>query len=356
MRRLAPRFLLLASVLSLSAALASPGAGQDARHPRVEPFQTRHGGPRMSIVARVRTGVLPKSVSVSPDGATVAVCNFGRPDVEGVYLYDAATMERTAVVPFPGNAVESLWSPDGATLYVSNFRRDVVEVIDVASRTVRAEVATALHPKWMALSPDGATLYVANYGDRSVSVIDVATLAEVRRLPTLRHPRGMAVREDGTLLAAAFHGDVLHVFPEGASEESARWETCQLPRHLVLSPDGATLYLTCSMGAIAFLDARTGRRFGTAPTGRNPRSIATNGDGRWLGVANFTSNEVTLIDTVQRRHRTYEVPGASGIVGLAMDPGPSPRIYATSWDTAELIVLAERAVIASAGHRAPPTP
>lgn len=349
MTRRLPRALVLVAALCLSAVVASPGASQETQAPAsVAPFQTRHGGPRMSIVARVRTGVLPKSVSVSPDGSTLAVCNFGRPDVEGVYLYDAATLQRTAEIPFPGNAVESVWSPDGSTLFVSNFRRGTVEVIDVATRTVRGEVATGVHPKGMALSPDGSTLYVANYGDRSVSVIDVATLEVVRSLPTLRQPRGMVVRDDGTLVTAAFRGASLHLFPPNASDEAARWETCEFPRDLVLSPDGATLYLTCSLGSIGFLDARTGRRFGTTPTGRNPRSLARNGDGRWLAVANFSSNDVTLIDTVERRHRTWEIPGASGVVGLAMDPGPSPRIYATSWETAELIVLAERTTLASA--------
>jgi YVTN family beta-propeller protein len=300
------------------------------------------------VVARVRTGVQPKSVSVSPDGALVAVCNFGRPDAESLYLFEAATMTRVANIAFPGNAVESLWSPDGATLYVSNFRRSVVEVIDVASRTVRAEITTGLHPKFMQLSRDGALLYVANWGERSVSVVDVASERELRRLPTERHPRGLAVRDDETLLAAAFRGDVIHLFERDAARESARWDTCQLPRHLLLSPDARTLYVTCSMGAIGFYDPRDGRRFGTAPTGRNPRSIAMNADGRWIGVANFSSNDVTLIDTAERHHRTYAIEGASGIVGLAMDPGPVPRIYATSWDTAELIVLAERPRVAGA--------
>ncbi|MDQ3032884.1 MAG: YncE family protein [Myxococcota bacterium] len=352
------RLALTISALAVIAASASPGAGQDAASDRspsgdagdhfgtatqVEPFHTRHGGPRLEVVARVRTGVLPKSVSVSPDGTRLAVCNFGRPDAESVFLYDAATMRRTAVIEFAGNAVESVWSSDGATLYVSNFRRGVVEVIDVASATVRAEITTGVHPKFMVLSPDDATLYVANYGDWSVSVVDVAQGREVRRLATERQPRGLALREDGTLLAAAFRGDVVHAFAAGTPREASRWETCEMPRHLLLSPDDATMFVTCSLGTIGFYDARTGRRFGTALTGRNPRTIARNGDGRWVGVANFSSSDVTLVDTVGRRHRNYDVPGASGIVGLAMDPGPAPRLYATSWDTGHLFVLAERA-------------
>lgn len=348
-QRAVSRLALTVSALLFAFAFASRGAGQRAESPEPDaPFHTRHGGPRLEVVARARTGVQPKSVSVSPDGAHVAVCNFGRPDRESVFLFDAATLRRSAVVEFEGNAVESVWSSDGATLYVSNFRRDVVEVIDVASATVRGEIVTGHHPKFMALSRDGATLYVANYGDRSVSVVDVAEQREVRRLSTERHPRGLAVREDGALLAAAFGGDVVHLFPDGAENEATRWETCELPRHLLLSPDGATMFVTCSLGAIGFYDAATGRRYGTAVTGRNPRTIAMSRDGRWVGVANFGSNDVTVIDTERRRHRNYDVPGASGIVGLALDPGAeAPRIYATSWDTGELFVLSAPARLAA---------
>lgn len=316
------------------------GEGRDIprEHPRL--VVTRHGGPALSIVARVRTGSLPKSVNLSPDGRIAAVCNFGQRDGHNVSLFDAFTLEPLGEIGFPGNAVETVFSPDGGTLYVSNFRRHVVEVIDLATRSVRTEIAVGRHPKFMALSPDGGTLYVADWGDRSVSVIELAFGREVRRLSTERHPRGLVVRPDGTLLAAAFHGDVVHVFPAGAAEESERWDVCALPRHLLLSPDGATLYVTCSLGHVGFYDAHTGRRLGIAPTGRNPRSIAIGGGGRWIGVANFSSSGVSLIDTVEHRHRTYPIEGAGRIVGLAIHPGPRVRLYATSWDTNELYVLA----------------
>jgi YVTN family beta-propeller protein len=331
--------VLACCAVATAAAQEHPGEAESERAPF---FLTTHGGPRLDIVARARTGVLPKSVTISPDGTRVVVCNFGRLDLDGVFVYDAMTLALLGVVSFPGNAVESLFSADGSTLYVSNFRRGVIEVIDVASLSLRAEITVGAHPKFMAISPDGGTLYVANWGERTVSVVDLATGTQLRRLRTERHPRGLVVRPDGTLLAASFHGNVVHVFPPGATREAERWEMCDMPRHLVLSPDGATLYVSCSMGHVGFYDALTGRRRGIAPTGRNPRSIAIDGGGRFIGVANYTSHDVSLIDTVERRHRTYEIERGTRIVGVAMHPGPAVRIYATSWDAGELIVLAER--------------
>ncbi len=330
-------------LLLLAPALAGGlviGASAPAAAQRTPIFRTETGGPTLTIAARAPTGVQPKSVNLSPDGRSVVVCNFGRPDVDNVFVYDSETLEQTGRVSFPGNAVESAFSPDGATLYVSNFRRNVVEVIDFAAREVRAEIEVGTNPKTIAVSADGATLYVANYFDSSVSVVDVEAGREVRRLRTGSRPRGMGVLHDGTLLVAAFHGDTLHAFAPGASEEREALEVCRYPRDVLPTPDGRAFYMTCSLGHIGFYrPGDGGRPFGVASTGRNPRSIGLSGDGRWLGVANFTSSDVTLIDTQEHTHRRVRVPGASRIVGLAVHPGPGIRVYATSWDTNEVILL-----------------
>lgn len=304
-------------------------------------WRTEPGGPTLRVAERAETGRQPKSVSVSPDGRRVVVCNFGHPDHDNVSVYDALTLAPLGTVSFDGNAVESAFSPDGATLYVSNFRQHRVEVVDFRTLTVRATIPVGSHPKTMVVTPDGQTMYVANYFGRSVSVVDLRVGREVRRLRTEEHPRGMGVLADGTLLTAAFHGDAVHVFPSGATAERERWDACRYPRDILPSPDRRSFYMTCSMGHIGFYRADGGGRpFGIASTGRNPRSIGLSADGRWLGVANFTSSDVTVIDTVRRTHRRVRVPGAERVVGLAMHPQSTPiRMYATSWDTAELIML-----------------
>lgn len=355
-----------ACLLSL-AALSRVAQSQDHDTDRSHTFRTTHGGPALSVRGRARTGVQPKSVNVSPDGSRVITCNFGRPDAHSVSFFDAYTLEQVGEAEFEGNAVESVFSRDGTRLFVSNFRMHRVEELDPTScygaspeapchLTPVHEIAVGHHPKFMVLSPDESLLYVANYGDATVSVVDLATHTELRRLRTLRHPRGMAVLPDGTLLAAAFHGDTIHVFPPGATEETTRWETCELPRHLVLSPDASTVYVTCSMGHVGFYDTTTGHRFGIGPLGRNPRTISMSTDGRWIGSANFTSSDVSLVDTAERHHRTYEVEGARRIVGLAMHPGPGVRVYATSWDTNEVIMLSDAEAEAAhpSGTRAAP--
>ncbi|MGF1468455.1 MAG: hypothetical protein ACFCGT_20210 [Sandaracinaceae bacterium] len=328
-------------LLALAGALGSAalGTGQEAR----AHFLTRWGGPRLRVRARARTGALPKSVRVSPDGTRLVVCNFGQQGADSVFVYDAMTLERVGVVGFAGNPVEAAFAPDGRTVYVSNFRRHLVEVIDLAAMAVRREIPVGRYPKALTVSPDGRRLYVANYGEASVSIVDLAQEREVRRLRTGERPRGVGLLADGRVVAAAFRDHLFHLFAPASVEEQARWTACRAPRDIVTSPDRRAFYATCSRGYIGFYRPEdAGRPFGVAPAGRNPRSLAISGDGRFLGVANFSSRDVALIDTQRRTHRRHRIEDAGRIVGVALHPGAALRLYATSWDTAELLLLTPR--------------
>lgn len=338
---------LLAGLVGLVASRPSLRADDEVAS---RSFETSRGGPTLTLGSRVETGVQPKSVSISGDGRVLAVANFGFADHDNVYLYDSESLARIGTVSFPGNAVESVFSRDGRTLFVSNFRQSRVEVIELAgctasapcSLTPRASIATGAHPKWMVLSADERTLYVANWSDESVSMIDLARGVEQRRLPTGRHPRGLALLADGTVIAASFEEHTLHLFSaEGEARGTVR--VCQMPRHLVTAPDGVHLYVTCSMGFVGLYEPHTGRRLGTGWLGRNPRTIAATRDGRFVAAANFTSGGVSLVDMIGHTHRSLPIEHADRIVGVAIHPDSTRlRLYATSWDGAELIAVEGR--------------
>lgn len=338
--------------IPVSAPNGLPGAGAPEAHAEsASPsgaaafIRTTPGAPRLRVVARARSGIQPKSVIASPDGRFVYVCNFGRPNRESVTIHDARTLERVGMIEFEGNAVEAAFSPDGATLYVSNFRRNVVEVIDVASHTVRSEITVGQHPKTIAVAPAGDLIYVANWGGREVSVVDVARGVELRRLRTGVHPRGMVVHPDGRLLVASFDSHYIQVFDAGGNRELRRFSACRHPRDLVIGSDPERLYVTCSLGSIGLYELATGLRVGLAGVGRNPRSLGVTRDSRWAATANFgygngQNGSVSLVDLVENTHQTSLVRRADRLVGLSIHPGPELLIYATSWNSNEVIALA----------------
>ncbi len=138
--------------------------------------------PAMDVVGGVRTGSMPKGVSISPDGRTLYVTNYGNSNSNNVMLFDAATLAQTGAINVPGIVVESVLSPDGRTLYASNFTRGTVQFIDLARRRVTREVRAGGHPKVLAISRDGARLFVANWGTHNVTEIDTARATVLRTM------------------------------------------------------------------------------------------------------------------------------------------------------------------------------
>ena len=301
---------------------------------------TARGGPTLQMLQHVTTGSQPKSVTSYPDGSRVVVCHFGRREGNNVGIYDADSLEQVGTVEFHGNAVESVFSPDGQTLYVSNFRRHVIHAIDPETYEIRGEVSVGRHPKWMVITADGSTLFAANWAGANVSMVDLEQMTETRRLDVGTCPRGMAITRDGTLYAAAFQDHVIRQFDAPDYEEVRHFDTCRFPRHLVLSPDDARLYHSCSSNRqLRWIDLETGRRTGIVPIGENPRTIDISLDGRWVVTADFDSSSVCLVDTEGLTHRRHDLRAADQIVGVTVLKSSPLRVFATSWNNSRLIVL-----------------
>lgn len=309
--------------------------------PIADPTQPpTEGGPMLEVVARVRTGIQPKSVTVSPDGTRLFVANFGIADRRNVGVHDAQTLALIGHISFPGNATETAISRDGARLFVSNFHRGVVEIVDTATLAVTGEVKVGSNPKFIVVDEAHEMLFVSNWSSRTVSAVDLSTGTVTRTLRTGRRPRGLAVLGDGTLLVGAMWDDRVQVYGGEGTKPARQFDACEKPRHLILSPDGARLYVSCSGDEeLRWFDPSTGKRLGSVPTGSNPRTIAISDDGRHVAVADFSGSTVSLFDTQQMVHRTNPVVGSDEIVGLAIAPGDDLTIYATSWGTHELIEL-----------------
>lgn len=325
---------------------APPAPTPPAPTPPAPPTEVSPGGPALEITRRVRTGAQPKSVTVSPDGTRLYVCNFGHSGRRNVSVYDAQTLERVGYVHFPGNAAELAVAADGATLYASNFARGVIEVIDAGTLEVTAEVKVGHNPKFMVIDEARGLLYVSNWSTRTVSAVDLAARRVDHTLHTGRRPRGMALLADGTLLVGAMWDHRVQVYAPGSTRPDREFDACENPRHLVLSPDQARLYVSCSGDRLVrWFDPATGEVLGEAPTGLNPRTLDVSRDGRWVAVADFSGSTISVVDLQAMLHRTHAVARSNQIVGLAIAPqgppaAPRPlRVFATSWLTNELLEL-----------------
>jgi len=276
---------------------------------------------------------MPKGVSLSPDGKHAYVTNFGQANGKNIDIFDSTTLAHEGTINVEGNVVESVLSPDGVTIYASNFIRNSVQFIDTKSRKVSREISVGLHPKILVLSPDQKSLFAANWSGSSVSQIDIASGKVVRTLPAGLNPRGMAMSKAGVLYAANFNGASIDIFGGKDMGDRHRITACAIPRHLALSPDDKTLFISCYHDSMLHaVDVASEKITHTIHVGSSPKSVEVSHDGRYVWSADYgkETNSVSVVDTDDWTARVYTVPGMDRGSGLTIFPD-GKRGLVTGW-------------------------
>ena len=320
--RLVP--VLLVASLALGLGPIAPARADTAPPLRVVKAEATRpsrasGPPPLEVQEVAGAASMPKGALLSPDGTRFYVTNFGQLDHRNVTVHDAKTLALLETIDVPGNVVESALSADGKTLYLSNFRRSSVMFVDLATRRVVREIKTGKHPKVLALSADGKSLFAANWAAHSVSRIDVATGQVVQTFGVGRQPRGMVVTRGGKLVVANFWGASIDVYEGKDHSVHHRIAACKNPRHLALSPDHATLYVSCLRASeIQAMDLATEEVTHRVQVGAAPQSIDVSRVGRFLWSADYgVSRSVSVVDTRSWTSRVFPVPGMDRGSGVA---------------------------------------
>ena len=275
--------------------------------------------------------IAPKSVVHSGDGYFIANNMMYR---HTMTLYDR-DMNLVATIPdtvdlgefgfdyegeYQGAPVEAAFTSDGAYAYVSNYQmygpgfgnpgddgcsdgdwdQSFLYRVDVAEAEIDQVIQVGAVPKFVAVTPDDRTVLVTNWCTYDLSVVDTETgsrrpggstsaaslaaspsprTARRRTSPSWDRPTSPCVSLDDY--------SVSWINGVGGS-----------PRHVVLSPDDAYLYVTLNRdGRIAKVDTATGQVVATVATGAAPRSMTIADDGGALYVVNYNDNTVSKVTT-----------------------------------------------------------
>jgi len=127
------------------------------------------------------------------------------------------------------------------------------------------------------------------------------------------------------------------------------------PTGLVLSPDGAKLYVTCggADGRVAVVDVGSGNVSATIAAGHTPTAPSVTPDGKRLYVCNRFSGDVSVIDLAANK-QVARVPVVREPIGSAVTPDGKlvfvtnllPTDPSDSYDVAAVV-----SVIETAGHK-----
>jgi YVTN family beta-propeller protein len=335
-----PSLAILTPLITVTGVLALGPADADARRRKPRPRQIGYavtlGGNTFRIWGAGRTGVMPKGVSVSPDGKRIYVTNFGRKDRHNLDVYDARTFRRLRTVSFRGNTIESVVSADSKTIYVSNYYGYKIQALDIKTFKPRWSTRTGHFPKMMALSANGKWLYVSSWESATVSKLDAATGKIQATSKVGRHPRGVSVSPDGKILYVAICGG-RHVYLLDTARMKIvhKIRTGRLPRHTALTRDGKRLYVSIIGGSmLQVIDTAKRKVIKTVWVAKGPRSIALSADERFVYVAAYAGHALTIVDTktFKKKILRLDIVKASGV---AVHP-TTGFIYVTGWCTKDL--------------------
>ena len=362
---------------------------------RFQNYDSRPDHPRDRYDADVHS---PKSVRISPDGKKVWVNSlagartvvydaktlaklkviehrFGAAEAPlfagnpGPFGWKFLTRGPTGYANrFKGLPVESEITHKGRFLWIPYYRRDwdraatspsAIAVIDAATDTILRVLPTGPIPKYVVASPDGKTVAVVHWGDNTIALVDASspdpakfrhtgTLVVEKALPmaklgTVNRDKvcGFCIRgavftpDSKTLLVARMGGGGIAGFDVATRRYLGTVDGMKpTPRHLALSPDGTTLYLSSNVSGYvaripvadvtaALAGAKGGHvtleTFEDVYVGGGARTLAVSPDGRFLFVAIQSSADLVAVDAktlkLAGRIRADAYP-----VGLAVSP------------------------------------
>jgi RNA polymerase sigma factor (sigma-70 family) len=226
--------------------------------------------------------------AVSPDGTTLAVIEYARPDRPKIGLWELRTGKqvRSLDLPVSRNAGFDLklgsilcYAPDGNSLAMT--RGGTFLVLDVATGKVKTSFGEGRAAVYsLAYSPDGKTLAVATHNP-ALQLWDIASGKMIRGIgdPEKSHAGAVAFSADGKMLAAGgWDRIVLH--DPGTGKELKRLEApMQAVNGVAFTPDGTTLVSGAQNGGIRIWDVAGGSIRFTCHPGMIGRSMALSPDG-----------------------------------------------------------------------------
>jgi YVTN family beta-propeller protein len=200
-----------------------------------------------------RASLYPAGLAVAPTGATLyAADNLAN----ALSIIDLGTRSVRANVTVGANPYAVVLSDDGRDAYVSNWGEQSVSVVDTAAGRVRQTLGVGNHPSALALSSSRRELYVANTDSDSVSVVDTVTNVVTRTIDLAPYPgaqqgsspNALAVEGDRLYVANAGNNDVAVIELGPSDVVSGLIPTAWYPTAIAVAPDGSELYIVNAKG------------------------------------------------------------------------------------------------------------
>lgn len=318
-----PRFVAFAAcaltVLSSHGAAAAERIyvlAQDAAI--LSEFSAGAGAPADAAQKALRTVTLDKSpatFSIAPDAPLAYVTHS---ELGQVSVVDLETMKVVRTIKVPGSPF-GVAVAKGGRFFVGDWNDGHVTVVSTSneeSPELTRVDGVGPEPGHILLSPDETTLYVANREGDSVSVVRTDDLSLAATIPVGHAPFAIALSHDGQRL---FVGNVqegtVTVIDTAKLSAVETWKTGAMPYGAAVTPDGSKVLVTHqSAGTLGVFDG-SGKPVAKLKIGSYPEGVAIGGDGTRAYVANWFSDDVSVVDleTMTELHRIKSGAGTRAV-------------------------------------------
>lgn len=257
--------------------------------------------PGLSSSIRLPAG--PSGLALSRDGSRLYITCAAPKST--VVIWDVARGSILDQIPTGHTAMAPVLSPDEATLFVCNRFNHTVSFLDLATRTETHRVAVAREPVAAAITPDGRYLLVANHlqagradADMATAVISVLDTAAGKVAQEIVLPNGSGLLREIRVSPDGKYAGVTHILarfhlPTVVVEEG--WMNCNALTLIDL--DRMTLVNT------VLLDESNR---GAA----NPWAAAWSDDGKRLCVTHAGTHELSVVDVPGVLNKLAQLPPA----------------------------------------------
>ncbi len=248
--------------------------------------------------------------SASPD---VLVVNQGNGSLTRLTTCPLAV---TALISLLGsNPMEVAVTPDGSTALVTMYSGSI-EFINLATNTVSftMNLPANVSPSGIAITPDGTQAYVTNYvaGAGSVLVINIATRSIVATLPMPAWPQNAFITPDGAQLYITFPiGTAMSVI-DTLTNTVATTVNIAATYGIAFNPTGTTAYVATQSpnGYVFAVSTSTFKTLTQYQVGVGPNDVLMPFGGRYVYVTNYTSQQLSVIDTLTGSVTNTNLDGA----------------------------------------------
>lgn len=304
--------------LALALAFASPALGGDIA------FVTSQLNDSVSIVD-LDSGAVTVTVPVAGKPAPVAYDpTSGRAWVISADTGAMTVLDSTGAVLSRAELGEGAFGiavdPKAQRLFVTDWFGAKLRSLTLEGSEVWS-APTGKAPAGVALSDDGKIVATADRDSNQVTAFDAATGAQLWQSQTGLHPYAVSFH-DGRFWTSDVQSDSITVLDAATGEKLGAVTTGSHPYGVAFAA-GKGFVTDQYAATVTVFDPLAFEALGKIDVGDYPEGIAALSDGRYLAVANWDSNELTIIDAdTEEVSATIDVPSGPRSFGAFVGPKP----------------------------------